>query len=156
MTATAALLILHGLVAVALLGAVTHQAISVCLPGRRPAESFVGRVRVVSPPVYVGAVAVLYALTAILGAVIYPDYRMQVRIVLEQMALRGTSGAFELKEHFLAVGLGLLPAYWYAWRQPAGTREARPRVALTLILAFVVWWGFLTGEIVNNIRGIGT
>ena len=27
-------------------------------------------------------------------------------------------GAFELKEHFVAVGLGMLPAYWDFWRQP--------------------------------------
>jgi hypothetical protein len=26
---------------------------------------------------------------------------------------------------------------------------------LTSLLAFIVWWGFLTGHILNNIRGFG-
>ena len=42
---TTLLLIAHGLLAVALLGAVTHQAVSVWLPMHEPANSFVGRVR---------------------------------------------------------------------------------------------------------------
>ena len=45
---TTFLLIVHGLLAVALLGAVTHQAVSVFLPARKTADSFVGRVRAVS------------------------------------------------------------------------------------------------------------
>jgi hypothetical protein len=151
---TTLMLILHGLMAVALLGAITHQAIGVGLPGRRPADSFVGRMRTVTPVAYVGAIVVLYVITAILGAVIYAEYRMQVRIVLEQQDLRAVNGAFELKEHFLAVGLGLLPAYWAAWRRPLDPKLARTRAALTLILAFVVWWGFLTGHVVNNVRGL--
>ncbi|MGH7783514.1 MAG: hypothetical protein ACREO5_06715 [Candidatus Binatia bacterium] len=61
------LLIIHGLVAVALLGAVTHQAIGVLLPARRAADSFVGRMRAVSTPAYVTAVVVLYLATAVLG-----------------------------------------------------------------------------------------
>ena len=153
---TTLLLIIHGLMAVALIGAVTHQAISVALPGRRPAVSFVGRVRVVTPTSYVGAIVVLYVITALLGAIIYPEYRLQVRIVVEQLGLWPAHGAFELKEHFLAVGLGLLPAYWHSWRQPLDPQYARTRVALTMILAFVVWWGFLTGHILNNIRGFGS
>src|SRR5262245_44672448 len=149
---TTVLLIIHGLMAVALLGAITHQAISVGLPGHKPAVSFVGRVRLVTPTVYVKAIVVLYLVTATLGEIIYPEYRMQVRIVLEQMGLRIANGAFELKEHFLAVGLGVLPAYWWSWRQPLEPRYSRTRTALTLMLAFIVWWGFLTGHIVNNIR----
>ena len=153
---TTTLLIIHGLMAVALLGAITHQAISVGLPGRRPADSFVGRVRGVKPTSYVGAIVVLYVITAILGAIIYPEYRLQVRIVVEQLGLWPAHGAFELKEHFLAVGLGVLPAYWHSRRQPLEPRYALTRAALTLMLAFVVWWGFLTGHILNNIRGFGS
>jgi hypothetical protein len=150
-----ALLIIHGLMAVALLGAITHQAISVCMPRPRPADSFVARVRAVTPAAYVGAIVVLYIATFILGAIIYPEYRMQVRIVLEQQGLRVANGAFELKEHFLAVGLGALPAYWHAWHQRLDSPRAGARTALTLMLAFVVWWSFLAGHIVNNIRGFG-
>ncbi len=150
------LLIIHALLAVTLLGAITHQAISVWLPMRKTAGSFVGRFRAVSAASYVNAIIILYVSTAILGGVfIYPEYRLSVRIVLEQMRLRVPVGIFDLKEHFVTVGLGILPAYWYFWRQPLADNHARTRAVLTAILAFIVWWSFLVGHILNNMRGFG-
>jgi hypothetical protein len=137
------LLIIHALLAVALLGAITHQTISVWLPSRKAAGSFVGRVRAVPAVSYANAIIVLYLATATLGGIIYPSYRLTVRVVLQQMELYAANGAFELKEHFVAVGLGMLPAYWYFWRQPLADDYARTRAVITAILAFVVWWGFL-------------
>ena len=146
----------HGLLAVALLGAVTHQAVSVWLPLGRTAVSFVGRFRAVSAASYVNAIIILYLSTAILGGVfIYPEYRLSVRIVLEQMHLRVPVGIFDLKEHFVTVGLGILPAYWYFWRQPLADDHSRTRALLTATLAFIVWWSFLVGHILNNMRGFG-
>ncbi len=153
---TTFLLILHGLLAVALLGAVTHQAIGVLAPARGDAASFVGRMRAVSAPAYVSAIIILYIATAVLGGIIYADYRIAVRVVLEQLDLWKANGAFELKEHFVALGLGLLPAYWYFWRPPLAEADARARAVVTAIFAFIVWWSFLVGHIVNNIRGFGS
>jgi hypothetical protein len=148
------LLILHSLLAVALLGAITHQTISAWAPASRGAAgSFIVRMRAVPPTSYVNAVIVLYALTALLGAIIYPSYRLNVRIVLEQMQLYAPNGAFELKEHFVALGLGMLPAYWYFWHAPQLAEYGRTRAVLTALLAFIVWWGFVVGHILNNIRG---
>jgi len=148
------LLILHSLLAVALLGAITHQTISAWAPASRAAaSSFIVRMRAVPPTSYVNAVIVLYALTALLGAIIYPSYRINVRIVLEQMQLYTPNGAFELKEHFVALGLGMLPAYWYFWRASQVAEYGRTRAVLTALLAFIVWWGFVVGHILNNIRG---
>jgi hypothetical protein len=148
-----ALLIIHALLAVTLLGAITHQAISVWVPNRTTGGSFVGRVRAVPAGSYVNAVIVLYLLTALIGAIIYPEYRLSVRIVLEQLSLRRANGIFELKEHFVAVGLGMLPAYWYFWRRTLAEDYRATRVVLTSVLAFIVWWSFLAGHILNNIRG---
>jgi hypothetical protein len=150
------LLILHGLLAVALLGAITHQAISVWLPARKAADSFVGRVRGVQAASYVTVIVVLYIATAILGGIIYPEYRLNIRVVLEQLELRTANGSFELKEHFVALGLGMLPAYWYFWRKPLADDHARTRAVLTAVLAFTVWWSFLVGHVLNNIRGFGS
>jgi hypothetical protein len=75
--------------------------------------------------------------TAILGAVIYPDYRLEVRVVIEQLGLRPQNGMFELKEHFAVIGLAMLPAYWYYWRQPLAAEHARTRAVLTGLLAFI-------------------
>jgi hypothetical protein len=147
------LLIVHALLAVVLLGAITHQAISVWLPSRKTAGSFAGRIRAVSGASYVNAVVVLYLVTATLGAILYPSYRLSIRIVLQQLGFNVANGVFELKEHFVAVGLGILPAYWYFWRQPLGADHARTRAVLTAVLAFIVWWSFLVGHILNNIRG---
>ena len=153
---TTILLITHGLLAVALLGAITHQAISVWLPARKTADSFVARVRAVEAASYVTAIVVLYLATATLGGIIYAEYRLNVRGVLEQLELRLANGSFELKEHFVAVGLGMLPAYWHFWRKPLADDHARTRALLTAVLAFIVWWSFLVGHVLNNIRGFGS
>jgi len=150
------LLIVHGLLAVALLGAITHQVISVWAPARKPAVSFVGRFRSVPATSYANAIVVLYLITALLGAIVYTEYRVVVRVVLEQLDLWKTNGVFELKEHFAAVGLGVLPAYWYYWRTPLSGEHARTRAVLTALLAFVVWWNFLVGHVLNNVRGFGS
>lgn len=150
------LLIIHALVSVALLGAITHQTLSVWRSVRVPPASFFAKFRAVPAASYVNAVIVLFVVATFIGGVlIYPAYRISVRIVLEQLRLNTANGLFELKEHFAAVGLGLLPAYWYYWRQPPA-EHMRTRAILTTILAGIVWWGFIVGHILNNIRGFGS
>ena len=156
MDTTTVLLIVHGLLAVALLGAITHQVASVWAPARKPAGTFVGRFRSVPGVSYSNAIVVLFVLTFMLGAIIYPQYRLEVRVVVEQLGLWWQNGTFELKEHFATVGLALLPAYWCFWRPPLAQEHARTRAMLTAILAFIVWWNFLAGHVLNNIRGFGS
>jgi|SRR5579884_1241411 len=150
-----ALVITHGLLAFLLLGAITHQVVSVWAPVRARAANFVARYRAVGSANYANAVIVLFVANALLGAVLYTNYRISARLTLEQGRYWKSFGAFEIKEHLIAIGLALLPAYWYFWR-PAALENTRTRTALTSLLAFIVWWAFLTGHIVNNIRGIGT
>ena len=45
-----------------------------------------GRFRAVPAAAYVNAIVVLYVATAVLGGIIYPSYRLSVRIVLQQLA----------------------------------------------------------------------
>ena len=148
------LLIIHGLCAVFLLGALTHQTLSAALPTRGTKSSFFSRFRGVNAATYTRFVVIAFALTMILGMVIYPDYRLSVRIMLEDLNLRVENGLFEVKEHFIAIGVGILPAYWYYWRQPLDPRFNNVRLGLTAILAFIVWWGFLVGHILSNVRGL--
>jgi len=144
------------LMAVTLLGALTHQAISVWWPVAKRTGGFVNNVRAVSSAIYSNAIIVLFLITASLGATIYPAYRLGVRVVLQDYHLPVPEGAFELKEHLVTIGLGLLPAYWYFWRRPLSPNFAGARVALTTILAVIVWWSFLVGHVLNNIRGFGS
>src|SRR5262249_13032500 len=118
------LLILHVLVGAALLGAITHQAFSVA---RRPTSlgrNFVGGYVGVNSPTFTNVIVLLFAVNVVLGGLLYPRYRVDVRPLLEDMQLRAANGVFETKEHFAAVGLGLLPAYWLFWRTPLALDSA--------------------------------
>ncbi len=81
--------------------------------------------------------------------------RTLVRTTLEDLNLRSANGAFEIKEHLAAIGLGILPIYWFFWRLPLVIEYATGRKYLTWILAFLIWWNFLVGHILNNIKGFG-
>jgi hypothetical protein len=153
---TTLLLIIHSLLAVALIGAITHQAVSVAWPRRDRSASFVASFRGVNGMTYTNAIIVLFLATAILGAIIYPAYRLNVRTVLQRLHLFGPEGSFEMKEHFVAIGAFLLPAYWYFWRRQTGESAGKTRMAITLLLAVIVWIAFLVGHVLNNIRGFGS
>lgn len=148
------LLICHGILAVFLLGAITHQTVGVAWPVSKRSAGFVSAVRGVNGMTYTNVVMMLFVVTFVIGTIIYPTYRLNVRTILQEYRLFRPEGSFELKEHFLATGLALLPSYWYFWRK-ANADNRVTRAVLTAILAFDVWWGFLTGHIINNIRGFG-
>jgi hypothetical protein len=146
------LLFIHLLLAVALLGAVTHQAVRVCWPSPGRGKSFVASFRGVNGMTYTNAIIILFLCTAVLGAYIYPNYRVNVRPALHQLHFWKPEGSFELKEHSIALGAALLPAYWYFWRNPSNETRGT-RTAITILLALVVWWAFMVGHVINNIRG---
>jgi hypothetical protein len=145
------LLLLHGLSAVMLLGAVTHQVLAVWLPESEGQAGWWRSLRAVHPERYTRAIVFLYCLTTLLGAIIYLRFRVFVRAEYLDAHEPWATGLFELKEHAAAIGLALLPAYWMAWQDfPA----ANARKTFTTILTVVTWWSFLAGQIVNNIRGL--
>lgn len=152
----------HALLAVSLLGALTHQAMSVLMPVRRAAGpgNFVVRFSSVQGVGYATAVCVLWIVTFVFGAWIYTKYRIYVRIPIEQAGFWKTQGFFELKEHYATIGLGLLPIYWYLWKNARDpSRDASydsARKWLTVTLAGMCWFIFLVGHVVNNVRGFGS
>ena len=151
------LFVTHALLAVALLGALTHQAAAVLAPPRvGAAGGFVTHFRSVSGPRYATAVCLLWLLAFILGGWIYARYRFHVRIPIEQLELWKTLGAFELKEHLTTIGLGLLPIYWYFWKNARDAAYDSARKWLTVVLAAICWYAFLTGHVLNNVRGFGS
>ena len=150
------LLILHGLLAVALLGAITHQSLSVLTIARATNGrwNFVDRFRGVDATAYATPIVVLFVVTTIGGALLYPQYRIDVRPALEDTQNTVANGVFEIKEHLAAIGLGLLPVYWQFWRKASGPETAPARRYLTWLVAFCVWWNFLVGHVLNDIRGL--
>jgi hypothetical protein len=150
-----ALLIIHGILAVFLLGAITHQAVGTVWPVAKKSSGFVQAVRGVNGMSYTNVVIILFLVTFAIGTIIYPTYRVSVRTILQEYHDFKPEGMFEMKEHLLALSLALLPIYWFLWRAPtAGNRVAR--AVVTSLIAVAVWWGFLTGHIINNIRGFGS
>ena len=147
------LLIIHGLIAVALLGSITHQTAAACWPATSKA-SFISSFRGVAGARYTVPNIILYVITGVLGAVVYTSYRTAVRPYLESAQLWSINGSFEVKEQFAAIGLGMLPLYWLVWRTPLEARYATARIAITGILCFIVWYSFLVGHVLNNVRGL--
>lgn len=146
-----AFLLLHGLSAMLLLGAVTHQTLALWLPMRGQRPGWWQALRAVHPERYVRSVVVLFCLTVLLGAINYIPFRVFARTQYLDAYVPWATGLFEVKEHAAAIGLAVLPAYWAVWREPTGTSARR---AFTTFLAAVAWWNFLVGHIVNNIRGL--
>ena len=56
-----------------------------------------------------------------------------------------------LRRHRAGAAAGLLGLLATA----AADDSSPPRAALTTILAFIVWWSFLIGHVLNNIKGFG-
>ena len=94
--------------------------------------------------------------TALLGAVVYLYFKVDIQPYLERDRHWHVLGFFDLKEDFAAIGLGLLPAYWISWRQPFAGERGRTEAGLTRTLGFIVWWSFLVGHVVNNVVGFGS
>ena len=49
--------------------------------------------------------------------------------------------------------LAALPAYWFFWRRTQDFPQTR--MWLTGLLVFSVWFSFVVGHILNNVRGLG-
>ena len=146
------LLILHGLLAVALLGAITHQALSVPrlrLRRTRPVD-VLDRFRGVDATVRRPSWCCSPSPSSAARCFIPCESTRSARRHAEQAA----NGVFEIKEHLAAIGLGLLPVYWLFWKRPLALETATARRNLTWLLAFFVWWNFIVGHVLNNIRGM--
>jgi hypothetical protein len=145
--------VLHGIIAIGLLGAVTHQGLTVW---RKPAPArlFVNRFRAISAVRFANAIAVLYVLTFVLGAYIYPTFVLDVKGAVADYGMKKTIGMFQMKEHISVIGLGLLPVYWHYWRTVPVTEAFVTRRFLTTVLMFGVWWNLVIGHVLMNVKGL--
>jgi hypothetical protein len=149
-------LFVHLILAVGLLGALTHQAMAVALPVHRPAGDIVTRFRAVPAAGYATAVCVLWVLTFIVGSYIYTKYRIYIRIPIEAAHDYKTGGFFDFKEHVATLGLVLLPAYWFFWKNAQDPQYDNARKGVTIILAIMCWFLFIVGHVLNNTRGFAS
>jgi hypothetical protein len=159
------LIIVHLLLAITLLGALTHQSLALLWPARYVAPAAGGEAvarpltsayRAVRVNLYTNVVIALYLITALAGAFLYGPYRLSVLPFFYGHGLKLFGGIFELKEHFVVIGLALLPVYWLLWKKYVLTEQVRFRAMVTAILAAFVWYSFLVGHVLNNLKGFGT
>jgi hypothetical protein len=145
--------ILHGILAIGLLGAVTHQGLTLW---RKPAAAhlFVDRFRAIPAARFTNSIVLLYVATFTLGAFIYPTYVLDVKASLIDSGMRKTIGIFQLKEHIAVIGLAALPFYWHLWRSDPATKTHGTRRFITTLLMVAVWWNLVIGHILNNIKGL--
>ena len=148
-------LILHGLSAIFLLGALSHQAAATWRNGGGRGQTLTASFAAVRGPLYARAVIVSYLLTVLLGDVVYGPYRIDVKTMLFDLNLYSWNGVFEIKEHLVAFGLFLLPLYWLVWRSPLSGEHTGLRRGLTTLLAAIVWYSLIAGHLLNNIKGVG-
>ena len=146
-----ALLVIHALGAMALLGAVTHQGILAVgyLSG------YTARHRLEAT--YVRIVAWLYPAVFALGALAYPTYRVRIRAAVFDLSAPWASNAFDIKENLAA--LGLFTALALALSRPrlsiSGPRGPLLRhAALGLSLAILTWAQVVLGLVVTAEEGL--
>ena len=139
-------LLLHLGISVILLGAITHHAIRV-LRGTETVTRHGAR--------YARWTVVTYALSVLSGAVVYPAFRYYCRYLLFDAHLRGVTATFEIKEHLAALGLALLPFYYFSSKDI--TKLSRFQYFShgfsVLVLAGIVWYTFLGGAAVTIFKG---
>ena len=147
-----ALLLLHAGAAIVLIGAATHHALQMrhYLRGNFQRQAL--------EKVYAKVVSVAYVITFVLGAMVYPSYRVQVRGLYLDRFAPAYAGLFDVKEVFasltltVAVGLGALA---FTLRPTESPALARVYAAMSLLVCAVVWLDVVAGILVTSVRGLG-
>lgn len=145
------LLVVHDIFATALLIAVSWQAATAWLsqaPSNILLPNFIKGGLSLSD-----IVATLILIVVCLGGVLYPTYRVLVHPYLELHDLRFANGTFEIKEHFAALALLMVPAYRAAWVRSSAAELILNRRAISALMCGMIWWNFLAGHLMNYTAG---
>ena len=143
------LMIVHGVCGGVLVGAITHHLLIVVRRQR-------GKYRLLH--LYSRIVGVAYAATALMGAGLYPRFRVTVRSVFD-IEMPWATAIFEVKEHAVALGLGLL--VWFLVATPRLRRASDAAPVLPGGYGWVVagvfamcWYGLAVGLLLTAIRPV--
>jgi len=146
------LLVLHAGGSIVLIGASTHHALQM----RHYLRGRFGRERL--EKTYAKVVSAAYVLTFVLGALLYPTYRVHVRGYYLDRHAPAFSGLFDVKETYasltlvVAVALGALA---YTWRPTETPVLVRVYVTMSFIVCAVVWFNVIAGILVVSAHGVG-
>ena len=105
---------------------------------------------------YVKVALWAYTIVYVIGALIYPAYRIYVRHNYFDKELKWATGLFEVKEHWGAVGLAMFVAYYFLRKsfQPAEEKDKLfLYVPLCLLLNIIVWYKVIVGCYLTLLKG---
>jgi len=144
------LLIVHLFATFVLVGAMTHNLLIVVkyLGGK------FGRQKL--EWLYVRVSLWAYVITYVVGALIYPAYRVYIRHHYFDPELPWATGLFEVKEHWGAVALAMLFVYYFLRKnfQPATERDKLfLYVPLCFLLNIVLWYKVVVGCYLTLLKG---
>lgn len=145
------LLIIHALLAMLLLGSMTHN---VLITSRYLVGNF-NKIKL--EKLYVKVAFVAYGLTFIFGTLMYPNYRYHVRALYLDKHAPWATNLFDIKEHWVALGLALFTVFYLLSRaiEPAKDRHLLfVYVFLSVVLTGIVWFAVVTGLLVTSVKGI--
>ena len=144
------LLLAHLLATFLLVGAMTHNLIIVIgyLRGK------FGRQKL--EWLYVRVSLWAYAVVYLIGALIYPAYRIHIRHRYFDPELPWATGLFETKEHWGAVGLAMFFAYYLlrkSFQPPEEKDKLYLYVPLCVLLNLIVWYKVVVGCYLTILKG---
>lgn len=133
------LIVFHGLLALALACAALHiGAMSYrCLRGRGPAQTASPRHGGLFLWVWVGAM--------VTGLLLYPQFRVDVRAACFDPTYPLATGFYEVKEHWLAIGLPVAISYQALARRGGASLAGAGFHVLGLLLALIITAATLIG-----------
>ena len=144
------LLLAHLFVTFVLVGSLTHDLLVVIKYvrgkfGRKKLELYYCKVALWS-----------YVIVYILGALIYPAFRVYMRAEYFEPDLPWAMGLFELKEHWGALGLAFFFVYYYLRKSFEPNVEKDKLwfyVPLCVILNVIVWYKIIIGCYLSLLKG---
>ncbi|UCF15184.1 MAG: hypothetical protein JSW59_17390 [Phycisphaerales bacterium] len=144
------ILLVHLFVTFVLVGSLTHNLLIVVKYvrgkfGRKKLELYYNRVSLWS-----------YVIVYVLGALIYPAFRVYMRAEYFDEELPWATGLFEVKEHWGAVALAMFVVYYYLRKsfEPDVEKEKLWFYApLCVILNVVVWYKTVIGCYLSLLKG---
>jgi hypothetical protein len=145
-------LVLHAAGAIVLIGSSTHHALQM----RHYLRGRFGREKL--EKLYAKVVSVAYVVTFVLGAMLYPSYRVHVRGFYLDRHAPFFSGLFDLKETYASLTLVValaLGALAFTLRPTESRALVRVYAAMSFIVCAVVWFDVIAGLLVVSARGVG-
>jgi amino acid transporter len=144
------LLLVHLFVTFVLVGSMTHGLLIVIdyLRGKFNRQKLEW--------LYVRVALWSYVIVYVIGALIYPAYRIYIRHNYFDPQLPWATGLFEAKEHWAVVGMAMFFVYYFLRKnlQPAEEKDKLwLYVPLCFLLNIIVWYKVVVGCYLTILKG---